>query len=46
LNEVETSQDMIALWKKYQDKFDYAAGIDWDSVMKSARKLCEVAVTT
>ena len=44
LDEVEASQEMVALWRKYQDKFDYAAGISWDSVMESVRKLCESAI--
>jgi len=42
LDEVENSIDMIALWKNYQRKFEYAADIGWDDVMKSVRKLCGI----
>ena len=42
LDEVEGSPEMLALWKNYQHKFDYAAGIAWAEVMKSVRWLCEI----
>jgi predicted nucleotidyltransferase component of viral defense system len=42
LDEVESSPDMVALWKNYQNKFDYAAGIAWEEIMKSVRWLCEI----
>ena len=43
LNEIQSSHDMVVLWKNYQGKFDYAADIDWDNVMQSVRKLCNTA---
>lgn len=39
LSEIQSSNDMLNLWKNYQRKFDYAADIDWDDVMQSIRKL-------
>jgi predicted nucleotidyltransferase component of viral defense system len=42
LSEVERSSEMAALWKSYQDKFDYAADIEWNNVMKSIRRLSGV----
>ena len=44
LGEIQTSPEMIALWKNYQNRFDYAADISWDDVMKSVRTLCRFAV--
>ncbi|MFO7636120.1 MAG: nucleotidyl transferase AbiEii/AbiGii toxin family protein [Clostridia bacterium] len=44
LDEIEFSPEVAALWKNYQSKFDYAADISWDDVMKSVRKLCEIAI--
>ena len=44
LEEIQTSPEMIALWKSYQNRFDYAADIGWDDVMESVRALCRFAV--
>ena len=41
LNEVENSPEIMALWKNYQRKFDYAADIGWDAVMQAIRRMCE-----
>jgi hypothetical protein len=43
VTEVETSPEMVALWNSYRSKFDYAANIGWDGVMRSIKKLCEIA---
>lgn len=43
LDEVGTSPKIAALWKSYQNKFDYAADVSWGDVMKSVRKLYELA---
>ena len=40
LDEVESSTEMIALWKNYQRKFVYASEIGWADVMQAVRKLC------
>jgi predicted nucleotidyltransferase component of viral defense system len=40
LDEIEFSTNMMALWKNYQRKFDYAAGISWEEVMQAVRRLC------
>ncbi len=40
LHEVESSQEMMALWKGYQRKFDYAADIEWGEVMQSVWSIC------
>ncbi|MEI6680769.1 MAG: nucleotidyl transferase AbiEii/AbiGii toxin family protein [Mariniphaga sp.] len=39
LDEIKVSKEMTALWKNYQNKFDYAAGIDWENVIESAKNL-------
>lgn len=44
LDEVQARPEMLALWKNYQSKFDYAADIGWAKVMKSVRTLCHLAV--
>jgi hypothetical protein len=40
LDEIASSSEMAALWKKYQLKYDYAADIAWDVVLVSVRRLC------
>jgi len=42
LDEVESNSDMIALWINYQRKFEYAADIEWNEIMKAIRKLCDI----
>lgn len=44
LGEVEASPEMAALWRNYQNKFDYAAGVSWGDVMGSVTKLYEKMV--
>ena len=44
LDEIQANSEMIALWKNYQKRFDYAADIGWDDVLKSVRTLCRFAV--
>jgi predicted nucleotidyltransferase component of viral defense system len=39
LDEIEVSREMMALWKSYQKKFDYAADISWSDVMISVKRL-------
>ena len=39
--EVCGSPVMKALWKNFQNKYDYARGLDWDTVSRSAFALCE-----
>ena len=38
-DEIENSAVMQNLWKTYQTKFTYAAGIDWNTVMFAVRRL-------
>jgi len=45
LQEIESSTEIMALWKNYRAKFDYAANIEWSSVMKSVRALCDITIT-
>ena len=33
LSEIRDSSDMLALWKNYQNKFEYAAKVEWSDVM-------------
>lgn len=40
-DEVCGSQIMNGLWKNFQDKYDYAAGLTWETVSRSAFDLCE-----
>ena len=42
LDEIESSRDMAGLWRNYQQKFDYAAGIGWKDMMQAVRRLCVV----
>lgn len=44
LSEVEESPEMVGLWKGYQKKFDYAADLNWHTVMQAARRLKAVAI--
>ena len=37
LEQVEKSNIMKDLWKRYQMKFSYAEGIEWDEIMKSIK---------
>ncbi|MDL2327281.1 nucleotidyl transferase AbiEii/AbiGii toxin family protein [Ruminococcaceae bacterium OttesenSCG-928-A11] len=41
LHEIEISPEMAALWKGYQNKFDYAAQIRWEDIMNSVHTLWE-----
>lgn len=42
LDEVQTSQNMMSLWKSYQKKFDYATDIGWNEVMEAVRRLYRI----
>ena len=42
LQEAAHSPNMIALWKNYQNKFEYAADIAWEDVLQSIRKFCDI----
>jgi predicted nucleotidyltransferase component of viral defense system len=42
LDEVESNLDIAALWKNYQQKFEYATNIGWGDVMRVVRRLCDV----
>ncbi len=41
LEEIETTPAMQEFWQSYQKKNSYAAGITWETVMQSARALCD-----
>jgi len=38
-SEIENSPEIALLWKNYQRKFDYAAGVGFNEVMRAARTL-------
>ena len=38
-DEVEADRNMEKLWRSYQKKFSYAAGLSWHTVMESVRSL-------
>lgn len=40
-DDVCTSPVMEDLWKNFQDKYDYAAGLTWEAVSRAAFDLCE-----
>ena len=40
LSEVENSPDVVALWKNYQRKFEYASDIGWGEIMQTVKKMC------
>jgi predicted nucleotidyltransferase component of viral defense system len=42
LNEIQESREILDLWKNYQNKFDYASGIEWDEVVRSAKRLFDM----
>jgi predicted nucleotidyltransferase component of viral defense system len=42
LDEIESSRNLVDLWGKYQRKFDYAADIGWNDVMRAVRKLSAI----
>jgi len=42
LREISESMALTDLWQSYQRKFDYAAGIIWDDVMASVKRLIEI----
>jgi len=42
LDEVASSPDMVALWRNYRRKFDYASGIEWHDAMTAVRSLCAI----
>lgn len=44
LEEIHTSRAMKEFWKSYQKKNSYAAGIEWDAVMKAIRFLCDTCI--
>jgi predicted nucleotidyltransferase component of viral defense system len=42
LHEISESKVLIGLWRRYQHKFDYAADVQWNSVMESVRCLIDI----
>ena len=42
LKEINDSETMWGLWKKYQKKFSYAEDISWDMVMQAVQNLCNI----
>jgi len=40
LDEIESSSEMLELWKGYQRKFEYAEDIAWGEIMQGVRGLC------
>jgi predicted nucleotidyltransferase component of viral defense system len=44
LDEIESSAEMVSLWKSYQRKFEYAVDVSWDDVMAAVRRLCHITM--
>lgn len=44
LDEIQTSRAMKEFWQNYQKRNSYAAGIEWDAVMKAIRFLCDTCI--
>ena len=44
LHELKVSPITKELWKSYQRKNSYVAGIEWDDALNAARNLCVVAL--
>ena len=42
LQEIAESTSLIALWKSYQRKYQYASSVSWNDVIKSIRALAEI----
>jgi predicted nucleotidyltransferase component of viral defense system len=42
LSTIEEDSHLQVLWRSYQKKYDYAALVDWDAAIKSARNLLQV----
>jgi len=42
LHDTEHSHEMAALWKDYQRKFDYTAGIAWEDVIQAVKRFCDI----
>lgn len=40
--EIKNDEDMMRLWKSYQNKFDYAHAINWGKVIESINKLVDI----
>ena len=40
LDEVENSSNILALWKNYQRKYEYASDISWYEVMQAVKRMC------
>ena len=42
LREISESTSMVALWRSYQRKYQYASDISWNEVMSSVRALADI----
>lgn len=42
VTEIAESRTMLNLWESYQRKFEYAAGVLWNDVMESVRRLADM----
>jgi hypothetical protein len=42
LQEIAESSSLVALWKSYQRKYQYASKVSWNDVIKSVRALVEI----
>lgn len=40
--EIKNDEDMMKLWKSYQNKFDYAQAINWGKIIESINKLVDI----
>jgi len=44
LAETQADPEIVSLWERYRQKFDYAAGIGWDAVMGTVHAICRKAL--
>jgi hypothetical protein len=42
LQEIAESSSLVALWKSYQRKYQYASSVSWNDVIKSVLALAEI----
>ncbi|MBS4055548.1 MAG: nucleotidyl transferase AbiEii/AbiGii toxin family protein [Thermaerobacter sp.] len=45
LHEIQSSAEMVVLWKNYQRKFEYATDVTWNELMMAVRQLCHLVMS-
>lgn len=44
LHEIQSSAEMVVLWRNYQRKFEYATDVSWNELMMAVRQLCHLTM--